>query len=696
MPEPELPGDIRATIGRRVELLAEDTRRMLAAASVLGRRFDVTTLAATTHTDRAVVTAALADAVAAEVVIDEGDGRYIFSHALVEDTLYDGLTRTRRARLHRAAAEAMEQLEPANPPLAAIAHHYCRALPSGDPRRAVDYARRAGEEAADRGASEQALHHYEQARAVAGIGADCILEVPEQSILLCDLGGAYEATGQHERAQEVYAAAIELADAADDAAGLARATLGLMGGVDESVGFNLTGTDASLVAILDRARNRLPEDATRLRAVVTARLAGARYDAGEVEIAQQLSADALALARRAGDAPAIAVALAVRHTALSCPEALADRLQLDDELRSLGRPFSVQAEVWRVGDLLECGRLSEADAAMAEMTQGALARSQPRAQWYAGLYKTLRAQVRGQIDDAAAYCEEARRIGAEIGARTAGITYAVQSLFVAWERRELDGLAEVLDALAAEHPHQPGFVTTSAWVRVQTGRLTEARPQFEQLAQGFQSIPRNGVWLANMRLLAEIAHALGAREQAATLYEMLLPYRDRFIVTSRVLTFMGSVEYPLGLLALTTGALDEAAMHLTRARDAHVALDAPLLTARADLALADLRAAARRRCRSPGPARRGPSDRRRQRLDRSGRQRGLNRRAIRSCRAAAGFRTEQTFATLAGCSTSARCSVRASPTSTRGRRSSASTSTNTAGSTSHATGCEVPTRCSTH
>ena len=36
-----------------------------------------------------------------------------------------------------------------------------------------------------------------------------------------------------------------------------------MGGVDESVGFNLTGTDAALVGILDRARDSLPDDATR-------------------------------------------------------------------------------------------------------------------------------------------------------------------------------------------------------------------------------------------------------------------------------------------------------------------------------------------------------------------------------------------------------------------------------------------------
>ena len=53
--------------------------------------------------------------------------------------------------------------------------------------------------AADRGACEQAVQHYEQARAVAGIGTDSLLAVPEQTLLLCELGEAYDAAGQHER-----------------------------------------------------------------------------------------------------------------------------------------------------------------------------------------------------------------------------------------------------------------------------------------------------------------------------------------------------------------------------------------------------------------------------------------------------------------------------------------------------------------
>ena len=150
MPDSTLPGDVRATIGRRVELLADDTRRMLAAASVFGRRFDVAPLAAAVKLDPDVVIAALREAVAAEVVVDDGGGHYTFAHALIEDTLYDSLTPARRARLHRAAAEALEELGADDPPLAAIAYHYCRALPAGDRARAVEYARRAGNDAAAR------------------------------------------------------------------------------------------------------------------------------------------------------------------------------------------------------------------------------------------------------------------------------------------------------------------------------------------------------------------------------------------------------------------------------------------------------------------------------------------------------------------------------------------------------------------
>ena len=44
----------------------------------------------------------------------------------------------------------------------------------------------------------------------------------------------------------------------------------------------------------------------------------------------------------------------------------------------------------------------------------------------------------------------------------------------------------------------------------------------------------------------------------------MLPYRDRYIVTSRVLSFLGSVEHSLGALSITTGDLDRADAHLAQ------------------------------------------------------------------------------------------------------------------------------------
>ena len=79
-------------------------------------------------------------------------GRCSFTHALIRQTLYDGLTATRRARLHLRVAEALERLEAdgAEPPLAELAHHFCLAPPARGAAKAVEYAERAARQRARR------------------------------------------------------------------------------------------------------------------------------------------------------------------------------------------------------------------------------------------------------------------------------------------------------------------------------------------------------------------------------------------------------------------------------------------------------------------------------------------------------------------------------------------------------------------
>ena len=60
-------------------------------------------------------------------------GRYRFTHALVQDTLYGELSAGRRLRLHAAVGQALEQLHAANlaPYYGELAHHFAAAAPAG-------------------------------------------------------------------------------------------------------------------------------------------------------------------------------------------------------------------------------------------------------------------------------------------------------------------------------------------------------------------------------------------------------------------------------------------------------------------------------------------------------------------------------------------------------------------------------------
>jgi predicted ATPase len=106
-----LPQSVREVIGRRVERLGADARTALSAASVIGRDFDIELLGAIVDLGEARLLDLLERTVGAALLREDSEraGRFTFTHALVEYTLYEDLGRTRRARLHRQVAEALEE-----------------------------------------------------------------------------------------------------------------------------------------------------------------------------------------------------------------------------------------------------------------------------------------------------------------------------------------------------------------------------------------------------------------------------------------------------------------------------------------------------------------------------------------------------------------------------------------------------------
>ena len=162
-----LPQSVREVVGRRVERLGSDARTALSAGAVIGRDFDLDLLVAVVDLDETRLLDLLEEAVAASLLQESAGraGRFTFTHALVEHTLYEDLGRTRRARLHQRIAEALEEQcgEDPGERMGELATHWAAAVVSANPGKALHYAQRAAERALAALAPDEAVRWYRQA-----------------------------------------------------------------------------------------------------------------------------------------------------------------------------------------------------------------------------------------------------------------------------------------------------------------------------------------------------------------------------------------------------------------------------------------------------------------------------------------------------------------------------------------------------
>jgi class 3 adenylate cyclase/tetratricopeptide (TPR) repeat protein len=424
--ETALPPTIQALLAARLDRLDPAARAAVGAAAVVGREFWGDAVAALlSGQDAQAVPRLLADLERRRLVMPqpttlESETGYAFTHALVRDAAYEGLTKQDRAALHERVADWFEQRHPERmielEPI--VGYH----LEQGYRQRAdLGPVGPRGYALAQRAARRLAGAGTRAARAREDSAAAGLLEraagllpatATERVALLPMIAEALEGVAEHARASDLYEQAIEAGGAARDA---------------------------------------------RVVAYSRVRRAGVRFliepEADAEEIAAEAQAAIPALAREHDDRGLAEAWRLIGEARMSQGRAAEGRTALEQALEHTSRsvaPRTWNAVLFEIGTCLLDGPDPLVEAVAFAQRQLEVARAEELRGVEADMLHVLGAGLgrRGDFDAGRAALVEASAISEELGLR-----YMAQ-----WSRRNLGHLE-----LAASDPAAAERVLRDSW-----------------------------------------------------------------------------------------------------------------------------------------------------------------------------------------------------------------------------------------
>jgi tetratricopeptide (TPR) repeat protein len=575
-----LPQSVREVVGRRVERLGEPARKALGVAAVIGRDFDVDLLADVVEQGEDELLDLLEESVAASVLVEQADrpGAFSFAHALINHTLYEDLGATRRARLHRRVAEALEVLCGDDPGsrVTELANHWAAATTAVDPSKALLYSRRAGQRALDDLAPDEAMRWFSQALELHSHQAEP--DPGTRCDLLIGLGEAQRQIGDRDF-RETLLDASAIAQELGDGERLAQAAIANNRGFMSTAGL----TDDEVVGALEAALELTDEGDLDRRATLISLLALELIWAGDLERRKRLAAEAEQLARKSGDQRTLAWVLWRRFNPIAVPETLSQRAADMDELRKIAEhlrdPYlRFFAALYSSTQAFETGDRALLDDEQARLNEIAEELGQPVPRWSALWIAAVQAFLAGRMDEAEAHAEAAAQVAADSGQPDALTFYTGQLEMIRWAQDRLDELEETFAQGVEDNPDLSPYRAMLAVIYANTGKADEARTLLDPVAAGdFEEIPREMLWLTTIVQWAEVAADIGHTEAAAKLYPILEPWSDQFPCMS-IATWLPVAHY-LGLLATTLGRWDDAERHFARSLELEEGLETPVFAA---------------------------------------------------------------------------------------------------------------------
>jgi class 3 adenylate cyclase/tetratricopeptide (TPR) repeat protein len=221
----QVPATVQTILAARIDRLPPEEKRLLQAASVIGKDVPYALLAAIAEQPEETLRRGLAHLQEAEFLYETQlfpDLEYTFKHALTHDVAYAGLLGERRRELHAAVAAALERLHADRlvEHVERLAHH-ARQGEVWD--KAVRYLRQAGVKVFLRSANREAATCFEQA-------LDALRRLPEHPDAVAealdlrfDLRNALQPLGETGRTGALLDEAEALAEAVGDQRRLGRA-----------------------------------------------------------------------------------------------------------------------------------------------------------------------------------------------------------------------------------------------------------------------------------------------------------------------------------------------------------------------------------------------------------------------------------------------------------------------------------------
>jgi DNA-binding CsgD family transcriptional regulator len=302
----ELPESLRDLLLAGVQRLPEETQEVLRDASGGSTRIEHALLSVVSGLDDAALTRVLRPAVAANVLVVDGDG-YAFRHALIREAVHDDLLPGEYTRLHTRYAEALEKepgLVPAGRLWVELSYHWTKAHDSTwalvASWRAAREARKAVAYAECLAMLERVLQLWDKVPdAAERIGADHIT-------VLEGAATAAEHAGEYDRGIKLVTAALKEVEAAEGERDTARwaALLELRGRMLYQV------ARPGFVEDLRAAVDVLPaEPPTILRARALSTLGNYVRITTSIDEARESALESLAIARALGDPVAESEAL---------------------------------------------------------------------------------------------------------------------------------------------------------------------------------------------------------------------------------------------------------------------------------------------------------------------------------------------------------------------------------------------------